>query len=171
MFTSNTITPIITAYNASNLFKIDLYNPTALPYTFGINFRIEGDDDTYYMTSYLPNEALLGAGEVTYDSTWINSTGWNFIGKRDDSAYAAIIFNSLDLKQGNNVMIISDDYLRVGLDAFSKKTIYFYIAGDWNSIELITNSLDNNPVTYDEIIQYYFMYNSVKLDASANIIG
>ncbi|MBN1923572.1 MAG: hypothetical protein JW791_02315 [Nanoarchaeota archaeon] len=169
-FSSNTIKPLVRVFNASNLFMIELENPTKLPYTFGINYRIGGDDDTYYKTSYLEDEISLTSTTV-YSSTIINNTGWNYIGKRDDSASTGLVFNSKDLKQGINSMVISDDYLRIGLNGFSTHVLYFFIGEDWTSIEAVVNSLNNAPVCYDEVIQYSYDYYSENLDSSAVIIG
>lgn len=169
LFTSDTVNPIIRHYNDTNLMEVMLNHDLKQGYTFGLNYKINGDDDTHYKTSFT-TELTLGAGEVLHNSTQLVEKGWNYVGKRDGNIYTALIFHSSDLKQGDSVMVISDDYLRIGLNEYAGK-IYFLIADSWNEIESITNSLNNQPEVYNKIIHYYYEYNSEGVRSSGTLIG
>lgn len=168
-FTSGTIIPILTFYNDSNLIKIELVSLVDEPYIFGINFRINGDDDLYFKTSFTPETAL--DSEIIINSTGIKRSGWFYVAKKDSTAAAALFVNSQDVKQGFASAVIDDDYLRVGLDGFGVKTLYFYIGEDWLEIENIEAGLNHvsEPINYPLTYSYSFAGGNVQ--SSGTLIG
>ena len=169
LFTSNVITPIITMNNNTDLFKLKLVNNADDDYTFGLEMRVNGNNDEYYKTSFNKEGALTGTEFFHYSN--LTSSEWNYIAKNDSNNVLGLFFQSNDLKQANNVLIINDDYLRIGLNKYGDKILYFYLGNDWNDLDKILSELNNKPLCYDELINCYFNYNSENAEGSGYIIG
>ncbi|VVB74539.1 Uncharacterised protein [Candidatus Tiddalikarchaeum anstoanum] len=168
-FNSDSIKPVITVYNDSSLFKIVISNPIGLNYYFGLNIRINGDADTYYKTSFTQEQPLSVTEFI--NSTIIDETGWSYIGKRDSTSAAALFAKTSDLEQGSVTGIISNDYLRMGLNGFGTKTLYFYIGDDWNSVEKVESYLNSMPESRNEPINYFYTYTSGNVKSIGTLIG